>query len=140
MVTFIPHFKIKFPTPNWVDEVKGDLNIAQRCYRNTLISSGVGLSKQRQTMAIEVEPFKEGSTEPLDLPAEETEDMELILGNSEKIVKIGSGLEEPFRTGLVELLRVYGGIFTWVPSDIHGIDESVAIYKLCVDPSRKSIR
>lgn len=27
-VTSIPHFKIKFPTPNGIEEVKGDLDIA----------------------------------------------------------------------------------------------------------------
>lgn len=43
--TFIPHFKLKFPTPNGVGKVRGDLDITRRCYRNTLISSGVGISK-----------------------------------------------------------------------------------------------
>lgn len=62
-------------------------------------------------MAIEEEPFNEGSTEPLILLAEETEDIELIPGNKEKIVKIGSGLKEPFQMNLVELLRVYIDIF-----------------------------
>lgn len=95
-VTFIPQFKIKFSTPNGVDEVKRDWDIAQRCYRNTLISSGIGVSKQRQTMKVEVEPFAERAIEPLALPAEETEDVELILGNSIKTIKIGSRLGEPF--------------------------------------------
>lgn len=91
-VTSIPYFKIKFLTPNRVGEVKGDLGIARRCYHNTLISLGVRVSKQKQTMVIEMEPFTEGATEPLALPAKETEDIELILGNSEKLGKIGSGL------------------------------------------------
>lgn len=69
-----------------------NLDIARRCYRNTLISLGVGVSKQKQTMVIEMESFMEGATEPLVLPAEETEDVELIPGNSKKTVKIGSGL------------------------------------------------
>lgn len=44
-ITSIPHFKLKFLTPNGVGEVKGDLDIAKRCYRNTLVSSAVGVSK-----------------------------------------------------------------------------------------------
>lgn len=91
-VTFIPYFKIKFPMPNRVGEVKGDLDIARRCYHNTLISSGVRVSKQKQTMAIEIKSFIEGATEPLALPAEKTEDVELILRNSKKMVKIRLGL------------------------------------------------
>lgn len=110
-VTSIPQFKIKFPTPNGVREVKGDLDIGRRCYNNTLISLRVRVSKHKQTMAIEMEPFTKSAIEPLALPAKETEDVELIPGNSEKFVKIGLGLQEPLQTSLVELLRVYADIF-----------------------------
>lgn len=89
---------------------------------------------------IEVEPFTEGSTEPLALSAEETKDVELIPGNSEKIIKIGSGLGEALLTGLVELLWVYTDIFTWVSSDMSGIPESIVIHRLSVNPTRKSVR
>lgn len=120
-MTSIPHFKLKFPTANEVGEVKGDLDIAQRCSRNSLISSGVGINKQRQTMAIKVESFTEGSTEPHALPAKKiTEDIELIPGNNEKMIKIRSGLQDPFRTRLIDLLRVFTDIFAWVPSDMPG--------------------
>lgn len=95
-VTSIPHFKIKFPTSNRVGEVKGDLDIARRCYCNTLISSGVGVSKQRQTLKIEVEPFIEGATEPLAHPTKVIEDVELVPGNSAKTVKIKRGWRNPF--------------------------------------------
>lgn len=84
--------------------MKGDLDIARRCYQHALTSSGVGVSKQRQTMKSEVEPCTKGVTEPLALPTKETGDMELIPGNPKKIVKIGSGLGEPLRTGLINLL------------------------------------
>lgn len=63
-MTSISHFKIKFYTPNGVGEVKGDLDIARRCYYNTLISLGGGVSKQKQIVAIDMEPFIEGATEP----------------------------------------------------------------------------
>lgn len=62
-------------------------------------------------MKIEVEPFIEGAIKPFALSAEETEDVELIPENLIKIVKIGSGLGEPLRTGLVDLLRTYVNIF-----------------------------
>lgn len=91
-------------------------------------------------MTIEIESFSEGSTEPLAFPTEETEDVELIPRNPEKTVKIGSRLEEPLRTGLVELLRVYANIFAWVPSNMLGIDESVVMHRLCVDSARKPVR
>lgn len=90
-------------------------------------------------MVIEIEPFTEGSTEPRALPAEETEDIELVLGNKGKLVKIGLRFKESFRASLINLLLVYADIFTWVPSDMPGINESVAVHKLCVDPARKPI-
>lgn len=90
-------------------------------------------------MAIEIEPFTEGSTEPMALPAEETEDVELLLGNPNKLIKIGAGLTEPLRTGLVDLLRVYADIFAWESSDMPGVSESVALHKLHTDPSRKPV-
>lgn len=91
-------------------------------------------------MAIEMEPFIEGATEPLALPTEETEDVELVLGKEEKVVKIGLGLQEPLQTNLVEMLRMYTDIFAWQPSDMPGIDEKVAVHKLCVDPTRKPVQ
>lgn len=83
-VTFIPHFKIKFPTPHVVKEVKGDLNIARKYYWHTLTSSIVGVSKQKQTIVIEIEPFTDGATKLLAMSVEEVEDVELIPGNMEK--------------------------------------------------------
>lgn len=135
----VPHFKIKFPTPHEVGEVKRDLDITRRCYRNTLISSGVGVSKQCEVIKI-MKPFTEGATKPLALPAEEPEDVELILGNQVKIIKIELGLGESLQTGLVDLLRIYEDIFACVPSDMPSIHESVAIHHHSVDLARKPVR
>lgn len=38
-------FKMKFLSPYGVWEVKGDQDISQKCYRHTLASSSVGVSK-----------------------------------------------------------------------------------------------
>lgn len=140
VVTFISHFKIKFSTPYGVGEVKRDLNIARKCYRHTHTSSTIGVSKQKQIIVIEVEPFIEGATEPLAMLAKEMKDKELILGNIEKVVKIGTELDEPIRSSLIELLRTYADIFSWTASDMSGIDELVTVHRLSVDPDRKPVR
>lgn len=44
-VTSIPNFKIKFLMPNGVGEVAGDLDLARRCYKNALITSGISVKK-----------------------------------------------------------------------------------------------
>lgn len=135
VVTSVPHFKIKFPTPHVIDEVKRDLDIAQRFYWHTLTSSTIGVSKQRQAMKIEVELFIERATEPLAFPGKETEDVELFPRNKEKIVKIGTRLGDPLWTGLLDSVWTYTNIFAWIVSNIPGIDELVTVHWLSVDPS-----
>lgn len=91
-------------------------------------------------MKIKVEPFIERDIEPLAIPTEKTKDVELILGNPLKTVKIGSGLGEHLRTGLVDLIRIYVDIFTCVLSDMPSIHKSVAVNYLSVDHALKPIR
>ena len=52
-------------------------------------------------------------------------------------IKIGTGLETVFKQELTHLLREYADVFAWGPEDMPGIDESVAMHSLDVDP-RKS--
>lgn len=137
VVTFVPYFKIKFLAPYGVSKVKEDLDIARRCYRHTLTSSIIGVSKQRQTMKIEVEPFTEGETKSLAPPVEETKDVELFLGNKEKTVKIRTRLGDPFRIGLIDLVRTYANVFAWRANVMPEIDESVKVHRLSVDPRQK---
>lgn len=48
-------------------------------------------------------------------------------------------MSEPLRTGLIELLRTYVNIFSWVPSNMLGIHESVGVHRLSVDPNKKHV-
>lgn len=91
-------------------------------------------------MAIEIEPFTESSTEPPAMPVEEIEEVNLISGKKDKTVRIGSGLQEPFRTSPVELVQCYADIFAYVPIDIPNFDQKLAMHKLHVDPAKKPIR
>lgn len=56
-ITSIPHLKMNFPTEFGVSEVIGDQDISKKCYLQTLQAASVGVSKQKQTMRIELEPF-----------------------------------------------------------------------------------
>lgn len=66
------------------------------------------------------------------MPVEEVEDVELIPGNTEKVIKIGTELGEPFQFGLIKLLRTYADIFALT------IDKSITIHRLNVDPKSKA--
>lgn len=69
-------------------------------------------------------------------PAVQTEKIEIIPGDSSKSVSVGTGLDSIFKSGLTDLLRKYADVFAWSPKDMPGLDESVAIHKLNVDPDK----
>lgn len=73
-------------------------------------------------------------------PASQTIEIELDPGNPSRKVKIGQGLETIFQTELINLLKEYADIFAWSPEDMPGIDESVAMHSLDVDPKHKPIK
>lgn len=63
-VTSITHYKLKFPVGDGVEEVKGNLDIAKTCYKNTFVSTSGGVSKHKN-LKIEMEPFTERLTDPI---------------------------------------------------------------------------
>ena len=70
-------------------------------------------------------------------------EMETILINTSdpsKKIKRGSGLEANFRNDLVSLLQGYSDIFAWTPKDMPGLDESIAMHSLDVNPERKPVK
>ncbi|KAL8103718.1 hypothetical protein AgCh_028065 [Apium graveolens] len=72
--------------------------------------------------------------------AVETEEVQVDESSPSKKVKVGSGLEEPFKERLVSLLWEYKDIFAWSPRDMPGLHESIAIHSLDVNPNRKPVK
>lgn len=77
---------------------------------------------------------------PRALPGEPVEQVELYEGDPSKIMAIGSNLGEPLRGKVVKLLRKYADVFAWKPEDMPGLDESVAVHKLHIDPNKGSVK
>lgn len=48
-------------------------------------------------------------------------------------------LTKPENTRIVELLRENRAEFTWIPADIPGLDPSVAVHKLTINPNAKRV-
>ena len=78
--------KVKFPTKNGVDEVKGDQVLAKEYYQAVLAA------KENHTWMIEEK--EEDKVEPL-------ETVELVEGETAKTTKIGTTLSPEMRTRLV---------------------------------------
>ena len=69
-------------------------------------------------------------------PVVETEKIELIPGDPSKKISIGTGLDSVFKKGLIDILRKYADVFAWSPSDMPGLDESVSMHRLSIDPQK----
>ncbi|XP_063938044.1 uncharacterized protein LOC135147920 [Daucus carota subsp. sativus] len=72
--------------------------------------------------------------------AVETESVLIDKDNPTKKVKIGKGLDTVFKEELIQLLRSYADVFAWSPDDMPGLDESLAMHNLDVDPKKKPVK
>ena len=72
--------------------------------------------------------------------AVETESILIEKDNPTRKVKIGKGLDTVFKEELIQLLRDYADVFAWTPDDMPGLDESLAIHSLDVDPKKKPVK
>ena len=117
--------KVKFPTKNGVDEVKGDLVLARECYQAVLAA------KENHTWMIEEK--EEDKVETL-------ETVELVEGEATKTTKIGMTLSPEMKTRLVRFLKENLDSFAWTHEDMPGISPKVIQHKLNVDPKRKPVQ
>ncbi|KAL0449333.1 UNVERIFIED_CONTAM: hypothetical protein Slati_1489700 [Sesamum latifolium] len=119
------HMKIKFPTPGGVGEVKGD-PLQSRMYYVEAVRKG---QKRSPNEALKGPPqgkrSREGDLEedldagqgtPLKVqPAEELLNIELVPGDSEKITRIGSQIDEILREEVIKCLKRNMDVFAWTP-------------------------
>nr|XP_017217204.1 PREDICTED: uncharacterized protein LOC108194776 [Daucus carota subsp. sativus] len=72
--------------------------------------------------------------------AVETESVLIEKDSPTRKVKIGKGLDTVFKEELIQLLRSYADVFAWSPDDMPGLDESLAMHSLNVDPKKKPVK
>jgi len=92
VVTSTYHLKVKFPTTHGVGEIKRDQVLARECYQATL---GCG---ENHTWVIN-EP------KPIPKPSETPQEVKIVLGDSMKVLKIGSTLPTLEKEKMVSFLR-----------------------------------
>lgn len=73
-------------------------------------------------------------------PGEPTEQVELRVGDPSKLLSIGQGLSGPLKREVMSLLREYGDVFAWKPEDMPSLDETISVYRLHIDPGKKSVK
>ncbi|XP_074348997.1 uncharacterized protein LOC141688527 [Apium graveolens] len=170
------HLKLKFPTPGDVGELKGNREMAGRCYGQALVMAETEPENRKKIMSLpkgqsrkkhrehlskrarldmnmiedsgysvtnvdaRIQKFVESKEKTKVEPAQQTIEVDLEPGNPTRKIKIGKGLETTFQKELIDLLKEFADVFAWSPEDMPGIDESVAIHSLDVDPKQRPIK
>ncbi|GAV91887.1 hypothetical protein CFOL_v3_35272, partial [Cephalotus follicularis] len=122
------HLLMKFHTRFGVGEVRGDQEVARRCYKTAISDKGKGkvLSIANVELRGDMEPERPQPVEDvLQVPVEE--------GNDERVLQVGSQLGEAEKEELITFLRDN-------KEEVPGISPDVMVHKLSVDPVRPPIR
>ena len=72
-------------------------------------------------------------------PANDLEDVELVVGDPSKTTKDGGELDPPLKEKMMEFLKKNLDIFAWTHKDMLGTDSKVIEHRLNVDPTKKPI-
>ncbi|GAV86329.1 hypothetical protein CFOL_v3_29760, partial [Cephalotus follicularis] len=129
------HLLMKFPTRFGVGEVRGDQEVARRCYKTAISDKGKG--KVLPIANVELR----GDVEPERLqPVEDVLQVPIEDGNAERVLQVGSQLGEAEKGELITFLRDNKDVFAWSAEEVPGISSEVMVHKLSVDPARPPIR
>ena len=86
--------------------------MARECYQVALAS------RENHTWVIN-EP------EPIPEPLETPQEVEIVLGDSTKVLKIGTTLPASEKEKIISFLKVNQDVFTWKHEDMPGIDRKI---------------
>ena len=112
------YLKMKFPTAHGVREIGGDQVLGRECYQVALASG------ENHTWI--------GST-PIPEPSETPQEVEIVLGDSTKVLKIVSALPTIEKENMISFLRANQDVFAWKHEDMPRIDRKIIQYRLNVN-------
>ena len=122
------HLMIKFLTEYEIGELRGDQVAAYECYITML-----ELEDYQQTMYI-------GEQRTAVELVEELEEIILDESRPERMTRIGTLANSLIRQDLTGFLRMNQDVFAWSHEDMPGIDPSVIVHRLNVNPASSPIR
>ena len=120
------HLKVKFPMAYRVGEIRGDRVLARERYQAALTSG-----ENHIWVVIELEPILEPSKTP--------QEVEIILGDLTKVLKIGTALPASKKEKMISFLRANQDVFAWKHKDMPGIDRKIIQHRLNVNPECKPV-
>ena len=121
------HLMIKFPTENGIGELRGDQVAARECYIAML-----EMEDHQQTMCI-----REQRT--IAEPVEELEEVILNESRPGRTTRMGTLASPRVRQDLTSFLRTNQDVFVWSHKDMPGIDPSIIVHRLNVNPDSSPV-
>ena len=126
-VTSTYYLKLKFPKAHKVGEIRGDQVLAKECYHAALES------RENHTWVInEPEPIPELSETP--------QEVEIVPGDSTKVLKIGIALLNLEKEKMISFLKANQDVFAWKQEDMPRIDRKIIQHRLNVNPKCKHVQ
>ena len=119
---------IKFPTEYGIRELRGDQVAARECYIAML-----EMENHQQTMYIE-------DQQTMAEPVEELEVVTFDESRPKRTTRMGTLASQPIRQALASFLKMNQDMFAWSHDDMPGIDASVIVHRLNVNPASSPIR
>ena len=127
-VTSTYHLMIKFLTEYGIGELQGDQVAARECYIAML-----EIEDHQQTMCI-------GEQWTIAEPVKELEEVMLDESGPGRTTRMGTLASPMVRQDLASFLRMNQDVFAWSHEDMLGIDPSVIVYRLNVNPDFSPVR
>ena len=122
------HLMIKFPTEYGIGELRGDQVAAWECYIAML-----EMEDHQQTMCI-------GEQRTIVEPVEELEEVMLNESRPGRTTRMGTLASPVVRQDLASFLRMNQDVFAWSHKDMPGINPSVIVHRLNVNPASSPIQ
>ncbi|XP_075665208.1 uncharacterized protein LOC142634839 [Castanea sativa] len=118
---------VKFSIAHGIEEIIGDQVLARECYQATL-----AFGENHIWVINEPEPIPELSETP--------QEVEIVLGDSTRVLKIGSALPTLDKEKMVSFLRANQDVFSWKHEDVPEIDRKIIHHRLNVNPECKLVQ
>ena len=122
------HLMIKFPTEYGIGELQGDQVAARECYIAML-----EMEDHQQTMCI-------GEQQTTTKPIEDLEEISLDESRPKRTTRMGTLASPLICQDLATFLRMNQDVFAWSHEDMPGIDPSVIVHRLNVNPASSPIQ
>ena len=119
---------IKFPTEYGIGELRGDQVATRECYIAML-----EMEDHQQTMCI-------GERRTMAEPVEELEEVILDESRPGRTTRMGTLASPTIRQDLASFLRMNQDVFAWSHEDMPGIDPSIIVHRLNVNPESPLVR